>query len=127
MNHFTLTLILSKYGSNESLLSWLRSYLSGRYQWVKLFGLKCFMLLSGVPQVENFSFILIFLFINCIHNVLHHYSYMCFVDDIKLFIQMYTVDDCLKLQADINRFSEWYNILELSLNLSKCKMFSSIK
>ena len=38
-----------------------------------------------------------------------------------------TVDDCLKLQADIDRFSEWSHSLGLSLNLSKCNIFTFYK
>jgi hypothetical protein len=53
-----------------------------------------------------------------------YYRFLCFADDNKLFMEIRMFDDCLKLQADINRFSEWSNILGLSLNLSKCNIFT---
>ncbi|XP_050540411.1 uncharacterized protein LOC126905062 [Daktulosphaira vitifoliae] len=35
-----------------------------------------------------------------------------------------STDDCLKLQDDPNRFSKWLNSMGLSLNLTKCKVFT---
>lgn len=64
------------------------------------------------------------IFINSVHRVLHHCHILCFADDIKLYLQVRSSDDCTRIQADLNRFSDWCGALGLSLNLSKCKIMS---
>jgi len=55
------------------------------------------------------------------HKILRR---LCFADNIKLYARISSNDDCLKLQDNFNRFSEWFGKLELSLNLSKCKIMT---
>ncbi|XP_022162322.1 uncharacterized protein LOC111028091 [Myzus persicae] len=43
---------------------------------------------------------------------------------VKLFMQIDSNDDCLKLQSDINQFLELFDKLNLSLNISKCKVMT---
>ncbi|CAI6361998.1 unnamed protein product [Macrosiphum euphorbiae] len=52
VNHNVLIHILKESGFGEPLLSWLRSFVSNRYQWVKVFDVKSnlFLASSGVPQ-----------------------------------------------------------------------------
>lgn len=57
-------------------------------------------------------------------NVLYHCRFLCFADDVKLFMRMFSIENCLKLQTDINIFSVWSNKMGLSLNLSQCKVFT---
>ncbi|XP_050528120.1 uncharacterized protein LOC126898222 [Daktulosphaira vitifoliae] len=40
----------------------------------------------------------------------------------KLFLQINTQEDCIKLQDDLNRFTTWFEALGLSLNISKCQV-----
>ncbi|KAL4126471.1 hypothetical protein QTP88_010693 [Uroleucon formosanum] len=123
VNHNVLIHILKRSGFGEPLLSWFRSFLSNRYQCVKVFDVKSnlFLASSGVPQGSHLSPILFSLFINNLHRVTNHSKFLCFADDIKLYIRVATPDDCTKLQSDIDRFSNWFNTLGLSLNLDKCK------
>jgi hypothetical protein len=126
VNHNVLTHILKELGFGEPLLSWIRSFLSNRYQWVKIFDVKSnlFLASSGVPQGSHLSPILFSLFINNLHHVLHHCQFLCFADDIKLYLRISSPNDCTKLQSDLDRFSNWFESLGLSLNLDKCKIMS---
>jgi len=126
VNYDALVIVLKESGIGDPLLSWFRSYLSDRYQWVKVFGIKSnvFLASSGVPQGVIYPLLLFSLFINGIHRHLQHCHLLCFADDIKLYMSVSTIDDCLKLQIDINTFSEWFDKLGLSLNLSKCKVMT---
>jgi len=63
----------------------------------------------------------VFFFINNLNHVLQNCQFLCFADDIKLYLRITTPDDCTKLQSDLDRFSNWFNPLGLSLNLDKCK------
>jgi len=44
--------------------------------------------------------------------------------DIKIYTRVRTIEDCLKLQDDLNKFSLCCCKLGLSFNLSKCKVMS---
>jgi len=74
VNHLALICVLKKSGIGEPLLSWFRSYLSDRYQWVKIFGIKSNVFLApfGVLQGGHLSPLLFSIFINSVHRVLHH-------------------------------------------------------
>ena len=126
VNHNVLIHILKESGFGEPLLSWLRSFVSNRYQWVKIFDVKSdlFLASSGVPQGSHLSPILFSLFINNLHRVLHHCQFLCFADDIKLYLRVTTPNDCTKLQSDLDRFSNWFKSLGLTLNFDKCKIMT---
>jgi hypothetical protein len=121
-----LITILSSYDFGEPFLSWLTSYLSDRYQWVNIFGTKSklFLASSGVPQGGHLSLLLFSLFVNNINRVLCHSRILCFADDIKLFLRVGSIDDCLHLQNDLDRFVNGFKNVDLSLNVSKCEMFT---
>ena len=123
VNHNALVQVLKASGIGEPLLSWLSSYLSFRYQWVKLYGVRSnvYLATSGVPQGGHLSPLLFSLFINSVSSVLSNSRILCFADDIKLFSCVSSLYDCMLLQIDFDRFTEWFNTLGLSLNVSKCK------
>lgn len=41
---------------------------------------------------------------------LKNYKFIIY-DDIKLYIRVCSIDDCMKLQDDFNSFSEWFKTL----------------
>lgn len=47
-----------------------------------------------------------------------------FRDDMKIYISINNLDDCLNLQYELNRFKEYIKYLGLSFNISKCKIIS---
>jgi hypothetical protein len=126
IDYEVLIKILSSYGFGEPFLSWLTSYLSDRYQRVNIFGTKSklFLASSGVPQGGHLSFLLFSLFVDNISRVLCHSRILCFADVIKLFLHVGSIDDCLHLQNDLDRFVNGFKNIDLSLNVSKCKIFT---
>ncbi|KAL4142191.1 hypothetical protein QTP88_004700 [Uroleucon formosanum] len=123
VNHNALIQVLDVSGIGEPLLSWFSSYLSCRYQWVKLLEVKSnvYFATFGVPQGSHLSSFQFSLFINSVSSVLSNSQILCFEDDIKLYSRISSSDDCILLQSDFDRFTEWFNFLGLSLNVSKCK------
>ena len=123
VNHAVLVKILKDCGTGEPLLSWLKSYLDNRYQWVKLPNVKSnvFFTPSGVPQGGHLSPLLFSIFINSLSKTLKHCQVLCFADDIKLFMKINCIEDSLNLQSDLDRFVALFDKLGLSLNLGKCK------
>jgi retron-type reverse transcriptase len=86
VNHKALVQDLNVSGIGEPLLSWFSSYLSHRYKWVNLFGVKSniYLATSGVPQGGHLSPLLFSLFINSVPSVLSNSRILSFADDIDL-------------------------------------------
>jgi hypothetical protein len=126
VNHTVLMHILKESGFGEPLLSWFSSFLRDRYQWVKVSDVKSnlFQASSGVPQESHLFSILFSLFINNLHRIFHHCCFLSFADDIKIYLRECTLDDSKKLQSNLNRFSNWFNTLGLTLNFPKCKIMT---
>jgi len=67
------------------------------------------------------------IFINSLGRIPINSRFLCFADDIKLFMEIKSINDCLKLQSDIDRFVELFGKLGLSLNslnISKCTVIT---
>lgn len=94
LNLIVLIKILNEFGIGEPLLSWFKSYLENRYQWVKLFNFKSnlFHASSGVPQGGHLYPLLFSVFINNLGEVIHHSRFICFADDIKLFMKIDSIE-----------------------------------
>lgn len=118
--------ILEKYGFGMPPLTRFESYLENRLQWIEVLGFKSkntFLASSGVPGEGHLSSLLFSLFvINNISHILHHNQLLCFADDIKIYMRINNRDDCSKPQSDLGRFVEYFSLLKLSLNTSKCKV-----
>lgn len=65
------------------------------------------------------------LFIHIVHRVLIHSNVLCFTDGIELNMRD-SSDDCKLLQANLDRFVDWFTALGLFLYLSrgKCEVFT---
>lgn len=70
-------------------------------------------------------FTIYFIFLN--KSVLKLCKLLFFADDMKFFGKMYSLDDCLKLQSDLNDVFEWSNLLGLTVNFEKCYIISFAK
>ena len=113
-------------GFDDPLLSWLKSYLSNRKQFVLINGIKsrCIDAVSGVPQGSHLGPVLFSLFVNDIVNVIHSSEILLFADDVKIFKCIGSLNDCLALQADLYNFEMWCECNKLELNIPKCKLIT---
>lgn len=62
--------------------------------------------------------------INDLPNVVQDAGCLLFADDLKLFLKVETLQDCLHLQQDINRVHEWSVANKLYFNINKCNIMS---
>ena len=129
--HDLLVKKLVKMGFSGNLLSWLKSYLSNRYQCVVLDGVTSSMLkvTSGVPQGSILGPLLFLIYINDLPEVLKHSSALLFADDTKIYrmCNVNCVDDCKKLQCDLDALLSWCTKWRLNVNIAKCKILSVTK
>lgn len=113
---------LQKFGIEDSLLNWFKSYLRGRSIQVAFNGYKSspFSPPSGVPQGSVLGPLLFNIFINDLGSKLKC-DYLFYADDLKIYTCVDSLIDVVKLQTDINTLYNWCEINNLKLNIKKCK------
>ena len=122
VDHFLLIDKLASVGFGGHLLCWLFSYITGRFQHVRVgdaLSRKVFAS-SGVPQGSHLDPILFLLFVDDIREVIRNRKFLMFADDLKLFKCISCLSDSLHLQSDLVRLSEWCLSNRMELNISKC-------
>jgi hypothetical protein len=114
-DHGCLIETLYKSGFGEPFLSWFKSYLADRVQWVKVFGCKSSIsnVSSRVLQGGHLFSVLFSLYINGIKGVLKNCELLMFANDVKLFSKIENLSDCSALQNDLNNLVSWCNSVGL--------------
>ena len=79
---------------------------------------------SGVPQGSILGPLLSLLFINDMPDCAEHSILSLLADDAKCFRKINDVDDCERLQHNLNSLYEWSQVWELNFNVIKCKVVS---
>ncbi|KAL4104718.1 hypothetical protein QTP88_020000 [Uroleucon formosanum] len=128
VDHNHLMSTLDSLGIGEPLLSWFRSYITNRIQWVTVDSTSSdhFTPSSGVPQGAVLSPLLFALFVNSAVSVLHHAKLLIFADDMKIFFRIKSISDCHLLQNDLQRLVAWGESLGLALNIAKCSVHTNL-
>jgi hypothetical protein len=125
LDHNILLSKLHSFGFSASLLTFFKSYLTGRKQYVFYKGFKSKEIIptSGVPQGSVLGPLFFSIFINDIVNGLSSLK-LLFADDFKLYREISTISDCVLLQDDLLKLSRWCHENKLHLNLNKCTVMS---
>ena len=122
--HNELLLKLWNIGITGNLWLWFKAYLTSRNQVVSVN--KAFSdslpVLSGVPQGSILGPLLFLIFINDLHQSNRSSSLLLFADDAKCFRMIQSPSDCLLLQSDLSRLSNWSSYWKLSFNELKCTL-----
>ena len=122
VSHPKLLSILRQYGLNETIVSWIKNFLSDRHQQVFLNDVLSSLLQvhSGVPQGSIVGPLLFVICINdivkCIESTSSTGGIKLFADDAKLYSS-----DPAELQCSINQMQAW--LLEHQLNWAPLKSF----
>ena len=115
---------LKGYNVSGPILSWISSFLSERYQYVKINN-SCsnkLKVTSGVPQGSVLGPTLFIYFINDLPNVVHNTSIKIFADDTKTYKNIKSKNDVNQLQNAINEMFAWTEKWLLKFNKDKCKI-----
>jgi len=97
---------LQALGIGNPLLSWLKSYLTKRKQFVKVHDLLSELtdVPSVVPQGSHISPLLIILFINSINKWITKAKFLLFAEDIKIYLKIDSPESCLIFQSELDTF-----------------------
>jgi ribonuclease P/MRP protein subunit RPP40 len=109
-----------------NLLTWIKSYLSNRSQFVKYGSSESgdFNVTSGVPQGSHIGPTLFLLFINDIVNGMDDVFISLYADDVKIAKVIKTNRDAEIMQQAIDKLKAWCDSNHLHLNLDKCSVLT---
>ena len=130
LNRSILLKKLERYGIRGISLNLFKSYLSDRYQCVKINNVTSnFQLIdTGVPQGSVLGPILYLIYVNEIPNISNQFSTCLFADDTTLIFKHANKYDLFKsCDYGVNLFYSWCCSNRLSINISKtkCMLFSN--
>ena len=128
INHRILLNKMETFGFSNSLIQLFRSYLSHRYQyvWYKGHSSASFTQNSGVPQGSVLGPLFFNIYINDIVDQLD-VQCLLYADDLKIFHEIKSMEDCLVLQRNIDLVHIWSKKNLLPLNKCKCVIKSYSK
>ena len=122
IDHDILLYKLNNYGIRGIVLSWLKSYLSNRQQFVSInnvessrLNIKC-----GVPQGSILGPLLFLIYINDIVNSSTVLDFVLFADDTNIVSSHTNLNELIgTINAELTKVSSWFKCNKLSLNISK--------
>ena len=127
INHNILLAKLKYYGLDENALSWFKSYLSDRRQFVEVDGFKSKteFIRTGVPQGSTLGPLLFIIYMNDINDVSNLLKSILFADDtslnstISVFPSRDSREMSLKINNELVKVIDWLKANKLSLNAKK--------
>lgn len=113
-------------GLNKQILNWIESYLHGRQQMVKLNGITSdpIAVTSGTGQGYPIGATLFKLFIIDLPRHINDSKLQSFADDTRSWKHINCYNDCVMLQADLDRLVDFFNRNQLRMNASKSKILT---
>lgn len=132
INHNILERKLYIYGIRGVALSWIKSYLTNRKQYVRLEGKdsKFNNINMGVPQGSILGPLLFILYINDFYKTARLLKFVLFADDTTVYCHNSDVTQALQVASmGLNNIADWLAANKLSLNINKTKLlvFDKIK
>lgn len=129
VDHRILLEKLAFNGIRGNLWRWYRSYISNRTQKVVIKGCESEYvdISSGVPQGSIVGPLLFIIFINDISECFQNCNFLLYADDLKIYCRIDNIEDHIKFQEDLNRFSNYCYKNKLNLSIEKCKVITFTK
>ena len=124
VSHKILLKKLENLGIGGKILTWLKSFLSNRFQSVSVEGKLSFihLVLSGVPQGTVLGPLLFIIFIDDIYESVKYSLARSFADDSRLTKEIKSIIDQLQLQEDLDAVVEWADENGMELHEGKFEL-----
>ena len=116
---------LASYGIDGNIRNWIKAFLSGRTQVVKVNGVESEsgQVLSGIPQGSVLGPILFVIYINDLPEAVKSDVFL-FADDTKILHQISSKDDAITLQSDLDSLELWSKKWLLAFHPDKCHVLT---
>ena len=132
LDHSILLNKLEYYGVKGNASQWFSSYLTARYQYVDMEGVRSEIsyIKTGVPQGSILGPFLFILYVNDMHTISEKFTFITYADDTTLtgplvslsFDQEHTIDSISRgIDNEMKKVTDWLAVNKLSLNVSKTK------
>ena len=124
VNHEIIPMKLYKYGIRGIVLEWLKSYLSGRSQYVSYCNhdSSSMSVKRGVPHGSILGPLLFLVYVTDIYNVSSVLFTILFADDTNVFVQGKNIVNLIRtMNEELCKLSDWMHVNKLSLNVKKTK------
>ena len=123
--HRRLCKKLEGYGIEGSTLNWIKSFLNGRKQLVKVNDAKSTTdsVASGIPQGSVLGPLLFVIYINDLPDKVLS-ALLLFADDTKIFKEVNSIADSLIIQKDIDALEDWSKDWLLRFHPDKCHVLT---
>ena len=122
VNHEILLNKLEHYGIRGIALTWFRSYLSNREQYVSVNGYnsKNLNVTCGVPQGSVLGPLLLLIYINDTPNTSSKFAFYLFADDTSIYFESGNLEQLQKVvNSELKHIKKWLDANKLALNVDK--------
>lgn len=121
VDHSILLTKLQRLGIGQKLISWIKSFLTDRVQYVLVNGIKSEAadVTSGVPQGSVLGPLLFLIMIGDIDKNIKYSVLSSFADDTRILKEINDLIDTFKLQSDLNAVYSWTDQNNMKLNGDK--------
>jgi hypothetical protein len=80
-----------------------------------------------VPQGSTLGPLLFNIYINDLCDQIHNSEFLLFADDLKIFRNIKSAEDCKLLQSDVESVQMWCSVNSTEINTSKTNVISLLE
>ena len=126
VSHVKLLHKLELIGIGGDLMSWIRNFLCGREQYVRVeseLSSPC-TVLSGIPQGTVLGPLFFLIYVDNLSDYIDNSKVLLYADDSKIYSTINSLEDCLKLSDDLHGLEQWVSDWQMSINVDKCEVLN---